>query len=80
MPPEIAALGSLRFQYIDLATASVVHHIEVSHDSNVYVIGNPGDGSYEWVYLADGAVAGKSNDGYGISASALRDGLSAALD
>lgn len=39
------------------------------------IVGDPDCGGYEWVILTSGKVQSHSNDGYGISEVALRDGL-----
>lgn len=43
--------------------------------TRLLIVGDPDCGGYEWVILISGKVESHSNDGYGISEVALRDGL-----
>lgn len=47
--------------------------------TRLLIVGDPDNGGYEWAILREGKVESHSNDGYGISEVALRDGLIAAF-
>jgi len=47
--------------------------------TRLLIVGDPDCGCYEWVIIISGKVESHSNDGYGISEVALRDGLISAF-
>lgn len=80
-------LACVRFDFIDLREASIVHMISYGWAGWVAVIGHPDHASYEWVAQHDPEFAGiavrrfeSSNSGYGSAAAALRDGLIEMVD
>jgi hypothetical protein len=64
----------LPLDYTDGTDLKVVHDICVSDTHHVLVVGDPDNGSYEWV-LEEADSVTFSNSGYGCSDIALRDGL-----
>lgn len=44
-------------------------------EPDVWVVGDPDNGAYEWVLVKDGQAERHSDFGYGQSSIALRDGL-----
>lgn len=65
----------LPLKYVDPARLCVVHDFEIDPGTHVKVIGDPANGSYEWlIESSDGSVE-FSDCGYGIAECALRDGL-----
>lgn len=78
--------AKLRFDYIDLADAVVLHSVCIGWHGWIAVIGHPDDASYEWVAKLAGSLTEEpnpspeyrySNSGYGGSATCLRDALNA---
>lgn len=69
IPAEILDLGCRNFEYIRLHAAEVVYRA-----GDVYVLGHPDQGSYEWVVLYRNTIS-FSNAGYGSATKALFDGL-----
>jgi hypothetical protein len=77
-------LSRFRFNYIDLEQAVILYQVAAGCRGAVFVIGHPGDASYEWLVQHDPdfvppneepLVTEHSDSGYGCSATALRDGL-----
>lgn len=64
----------LKLRYTDATRLTVLYLIEMSDGYSVEVVGNPEDGSYEWVLFREGKLE-HSDCGYGDSDIALRDGL-----
>jgi hypothetical protein len=63
-----------RFNYT--TNKAVMHSIEVGmSDSYVEVVGDPDNGSYEWIIRKPEGITEHSDCGYGITSVALRDGL-----
>lgn len=84
---ELMELEPCEFDYIDCNASVPLHVIATGQRGWVAVIGHPEDASYEWVARDDGEYYGDervrlkhSNSGYGVSVSALRDGLNSVLD
>ena len=84
-----AALAAIRrlppLRYTDIS-GDILHVIPVGMSGWVAVIGDPPNGSYEWVVQPEAGWSGAdlpplehSDSGYGCPASAMRDGLTAAL-
>lgn len=67
--PEVVYL-----HYTDANDLAVLHHLPMSPGYSVKVVGNPANGSYEWVVERNGKLT-HSDCGYGDSDIALRDGL-----
>lgn len=55
--------------------ARVLMSVEVDMDVELLVVGQPGNGAYEWVIVNHGKVESYSDVGYGQTSIALRDGL-----
>ncbi|MCF7788636.1 MAG: hypothetical protein K9N47_21110 [Prosthecobacter sp.] len=75
-PPVPQIVGERpQFKYsAPWADCRIIHE----HDcmgTRLLIVGDPDCGGYEWVILTSGKVQSHSNDGYGISEVALRDGL-----
>jgi|GEM_PF-6470061 len=64
-----------RFQYSAPWSECRVIHEHHCMGTHLLIVGDPDSGGYEWVILVSGKVQSHSNDGYGISEVALRDGL-----
>lgn len=64
----------LTLRYTDANALRVIHHLPGSAGYAVWVVGNPGNASYEWV-IERGEKMEHSDGGYGDSDVALRDGL-----
>lgn len=60
----------------DIAT---LHRIDVDGCRVVEVFGDPNNASYEFRIIRDGVIEHHSDDGYGMPAVALRDGINWAL-
>lgn len=76
-----------QFVHIDLPRAVIIHAMPLDMRGWICVIGEPGDGCYEWIARAEGNFAGTSppsyrwsNQGYGFALAALRDSLIEMLD
>lgn len=71
-------LRACRFDYTDIENVVLLYSIPAG-DGWVHVIGDPNDGSYEWVYCDDGVrhfrTLRHSNHGYGGCAVAMREAL-----
>ena len=65
---------TLRLRYTDATDLWILHDLPGSHGYSVRVIGNPDNGSYEWVVEQAGKLS-HSDCGYGDPDVALRDGL-----
>lgn len=70
-PPE--------FKYTRPWSECRVIHENTLGETKVLVVGDPDNGSYEWVVLVKGKVDSYSDCGFGISEIALRDGLNQAF-
>jgi hypothetical protein len=66
----------LPLEYTDGTHLEVLYDLEMDSGSRVKVIGNPGNGAYEWCIEDEGGIR-YSDCGYGIPECALRDGLAA---
>lgn len=66
-----AAYPSFRFTEI----CNVIHSIPVDAECLVEVVGDPESASYEWLIHSPEGIRQHSDDGYGSSEVALRDGL-----
>lgn len=64
-----------RFKYSAPWSECRIIHEHSCMGTRLLIVGDPDCGGYEWVILISGKVAAHSNDGYGISEVALRDGL-----
>lgn len=65
----------LPLKYVDPTRLRVLHDFETDPGVHIKVIGDPGNGAYEWlIEQRDGSVK-FSDCGYGIPECALRDGL-----
>ncbi|WP_437227524.1 hypothetical protein SH661x_000403 [Planctomicrobium sp. SH661] len=75
-------LKSSLFDYIDFEAAEVIHALHVGFGGWVAVIGNPENGSYEWVWRSEGGERRllSSNQGWGCPESALREALKVAME
>jgi hypothetical protein len=62
-----------RFKYT--GAAEVLMSVDVDMDAELLIVGQPQNGSYEWVIVNHGAVERHSDCGYGMRSIALRDGL-----
>lgn len=65
---------SLALDYVDTARLMILHEIWLCDGHVLFVVGDPDNGSYEWV-IQHGAELEHSNCGYSIPFVALRDGL-----
>lgn len=65
----------LTLRYTDANNLTVIHHLPGSVGYAVWVVGNPGNASYEWIVESAGKRREHSDCGYGDSDVALRDGL-----
>lgn len=75
-PPVPQVIGARPdFKYSAPWGACRIIHEHECMGTRMLVVGDPDNGGYEWVILISGKVADHSNDGYGISEVALRDGL-----
>lgn len=63
------------FRYTGRDELRVIHELRSRGRAVVQVVGLPGWGCYEWVVLGDGEVLAHSNEGYGESDVALREGV-----
>lgn len=61
------------FKYTGEAT--VLMSVDVDMDAELLIVGQPGNGAYEWVVVNHGKVEQHSDCGYGQISIALRDGL-----
>lgn len=64
----------LKLRYTDAEDLTVLHSLRMGDGYSVLVVGNPENGSYEWVIARAGKLD-HSDCGYGDSDIALRDGL-----
>jgi hypothetical protein len=64
-----------RFKYSAQWSECRIIHEHNCMGTRLLIVGDPDCGGYEWVILTSGKVESHSNDGYGISEVALRDGL-----
>ncbi|WP_397384719.1 hypothetical protein [Prosthecobacter sp.] len=64
-----------RFKYSAPWSECRIIHEHNCMGTRLLVVGDPDNGCYEWVIITSSKVAAHSNDGYGISEVALRDGL-----
>ena len=53
----------------------VLMSVDVDMGAELLIVGQPGNGAYEWVIVNHGKVDKYSDCGYGQSSIALRDGL-----
>jgi len=80
LPLGIRKLESAWFECIRLRDARIFHHIADANGLHVYVVGNDGDGTCEWIVLGSkGNLVAFSNQGFGGVAVALYEGLKAAF-
>ncbi|MFZ2279288.1 MAG: hypothetical protein WAW39_15960 [Prosthecobacter sp.] len=73
VPPIVGARP--RFKYSAPWSECRIIHERSCMGTRLLIVGDPDCGGYEWVILISGEVVAHSNDGYGISEVALRDGL-----
>jgi hypothetical protein len=62
-----------RFKYT--GESQVVMSVDVDMDAELFIVGQPQNGAYEWVIVNHGAIENHSDCGYGDHSIALRDGL-----
>ena len=72
-------MGYPRFKYSSNDHLKVLHKITFGFDDVVEVVGDPDNGSYEWLIRTSAGITHYSDCGYGCSANALLDGLIVAL-
>jgi hypothetical protein len=66
----------LRLEYADPTCLRVLHETQIDFNVDLKVVGNPENGTYEWLIQRENRLV-HSNCGYGMSSIALRDGLNA---
>ena len=54
----------------------ILEAVDLEQDRVLFVIGDPDNGSYEWMIVGPGdVICGHSDEGYGIPSIALMNGL-----
>lgn len=69
------------WRYTSVRDAKLLQTVAVDNGT-LYVVGDPDNGSYEWVWIEGNGLTGDlhySDAGWGSIAHALRDGLNVAL-
>ena len=69
---------TIRFQYT--RNRETLHRLDLDPETDLLIVGDPDNGSYEWVLTSPTEVRSHSDDGWGSLAAALRDGLNHYLD